>query len=37
VISEIDVDDTLLKELLRVVDDTVLDETLAVAQAGAEP
>jgi hypothetical protein len=37
VISEIDVVDTLLKELLSVADDAVLEETLAVAQAGAEP
>lgn len=35
--KEIELDDRLLDELLRVVEEITVDEELAVAQVGAEP
>jgi hypothetical protein len=37
VTRDIEVDDRLLDELLRVVEDTTVDEEVAVTQVGAEP
>jgi hypothetical protein len=37
VTRDVEVEERLLDELLRVVDEATIDEELAVAQVGAEP